>query len=33
MTEYLEANDRTMTNYKGIGSFAVDKAFVLRDYD
>lgn len=33
MTEYLEANDWAMTNYKGVGSFTVEKAFVLHNDD
>lgn len=33
MTEYLEENDWAMTNYKGVGSFTVEKAFVLRNDD
>ena len=30
MTEYLLQNDWTMTNYKGIGNFTVEQAFVLQ---
>lgn len=29
MRAYLEANGWTMTNYKGVGNFTVEKAFVL----
>ena len=28
MTDYLKANGWTMTNYKGIGNFTVEQAFV-----
>ncbi|MBT9612423.1 MAG: ferredoxin--NADP reductase [Burkholderiales bacterium] len=31
MRAYLEANGWTMTNYKGVGNFTVEKAFVLHD--
>jgi ferredoxin/flavodoxin---NADP+ reductase len=31
MTDYLEANGWTMTNYKGVGNFTVEKAFVLHN--
>ena len=31
MRAYLEANGWTMTNYKGIGNFTVEKAFVLHN--
>lgn len=30
MTEYLEQNGWSMTNYKGIGNFTVEQAFVLQ---
>ena len=30
MTEYLEARGWTMTNYRGVGNFTVEKAFVLQ---
>jgi len=30
MTEYLEQNGWNMTNYKGIGNFTVEQAFVLQ---
>lgn len=30
MTEYLEDNGWTMTNYKGVGNFTVEQAFVLQ---
>ena len=30
---YLEANDWTMTNHKGVGNFTVEKAFVLHNED
>jgi ferredoxin--NADP+ reductase len=30
MTEYLEQNGWTMTNYKGVGNFTVEQAFVLQ---
>lgn len=33
MTAFLEANDWTMTNYKGVGSFTVEKAFVVHNHD
>ena len=29
MTNYLEHNGWTMTNYKGVGNFSVEQAFVL----
>jgi ferredoxin/flavodoxin---NADP+ reductase len=28
MTDYLKANGWTMTNYKGVGNFTVEQAFV-----
>ncbi len=31
MTEYLVQNGWTMTNYKGIGNFTVEQAFVLQN--
>lgn len=31
MRAYLEANGWTMTSYKGVGNFTVEKAFVLHD--
>lgn len=31
MRAYLETNGWTMTNYKGVGNFTVEKAFVLQD--
>ena len=30
MTEYLQKNGWTMTNYKGVGNFTVEQAFVLQ---
>lgn len=33
MTDYLEANNWVMTNYKGVGNFTVEKAFVLAKGD
>ena len=30
LTEYLEQNGWTMTNYKGPGNFTVEQAFVLQ---
>jgi len=29
MTEYLKQNDWTITNYKGVGNFTIEQAFVL----
>lgn len=31
MRAYLEANGWTMTNYKGVGNFTIEKAFVLQN--
>ena len=31
MTDYLEAHGWTMTNYKGVANFTVEKAFVLHN--
>lgn len=31
MTEYLEQNGWTMTNYKGVGNFTVEQAFVIQN--
>ncbi|OBS08455.1 ferredoxin--NADP reductase [Acidihalobacter prosperus] len=33
MTDHLEANGWVMTNYKGVGNFTVEKAFVLAKDD
>ncbi|MGO9443286.1 MAG: ferredoxin--NADP reductase [Thiobacillaceae bacterium] len=33
MVEYLEATGWTMTNYRGVGNFTVEKAFVLHNDD
>jgi ferredoxin--NADP+ reductase len=33
MTEHLEANGWSMTNYQGVGNFTVEKAFVLHKDD
>jgi ferredoxin--NADP+ reductase len=30
MTQYLEDKSWTMTNYRGVGNFTVEKAFVLQ---
>ena len=31
MTEYLKQNGWTMTNYKGVGNFTVEQAFVIQN--
>jgi ferredoxin--NADP+ reductase len=30
MTEYLDEHGWTMTNYKGVGNYTVEQAFVLQ---